>query len=165
MHNSEDYALNFDVPDRLCATASDTAASRQQDVGSGGATYYGLSYIMPQSRMAPADCVLSKVHNCVCRLARTFQGDIQGGGHLQFVGRRCAQTHHRLTSFLHLSHVYDPCDQLMTVSACVADAQIWLEMAAPPTEDDVDLLDTVITSWFMIGRLGGYNSMNLQVRA
>ena len=42
--------------------------------------------------------------------------------------------------------------------------QIWLEMGAPPTEEDVDLLDTVITSWFMIGRLGGYNSMNLQVR-
>ena len=42
--------------------------------------------------------------------------------------------------------------------------QIWLEMAAPPSEDDVDMLDTVLTSWFMIGRLGGYNSMNLQAR-
>ena len=81
------------------------------------------------------------------------------------MGRRCAQTHDCLTMVLHLSHVYDSCDQLMTALACVADAQIWLEMAAPPTEDDVDLLDTVITSWFMIGRLGGYNSMNLQVRA
>ncbi|CAL5223590.1 g6127 [Coccomyxa viridis] len=39
---------------------------------------------------------------------------------------------------------------------------IWLEMAAPPSEDDADMLDTVLTSWFMIGRLGGYNSMNLQ---
>ena len=35
-------------------------------------------------------------------------------------------------------------------------------MAAPPSEDDFDMLDTVLTSWFMIGRLGGYNSMNLQ---
>ncbi len=43
--------------------------------------------------------------------------------------------------------------------------QIWLEMAEPPTEDDRDMLDTVLTAWFMIGRLGGYNSMNLQVKA
>ena len=41
--------------------------------------------------------------------------------------------------------------------------QIWLEMAAPPTEDDKDMLETVLSAWFMIGRLGGYNSMNLQV--
>jgi len=40
--------------------------------------------------------------------------------------------------------------------------QIWLEMAGPPSQDDVDMLETVLTSWFMIGRLGGYNSMNLQ---
>lgn len=37
-------------------------------------------------------------------------------------------------------------------------------MAAPPSEDDVDMLDTVLTSWFVIGRLGGYNSMNLQAK-
>ena len=43
--------------------------------------------------------------------------------------------------------------------------QIWLEMAAPPSEDDFDMLDTVLTSWFMIGRLGGYNSMNLQAKS
>lgn len=42
--------------------------------------------------------------------------------------------------------------------------QIWLEMAAPPTEDDKDMLETVLTAWFMIGRLGGFNSMNLQVK-
>ena len=40
--------------------------------------------------------------------------------------------------------------------------QIWLEMAAPPSEHDMGLLDTVLESWFVIGRLGGYNSMNLQ---
>ena len=46
--------------------------------------------------------------------------------------------------------------------ALLWEMQIWLEMAGPPSQDDVDMLETVLTSWFMIGRLGGYNSMNLQ---
>ena len=52
------------------------------------------------------------------------------------------------------------------MSSCwhVCTMQIWLEMAAPPTEDNKDMLETVLTAWFMMGRLGGYNSMNLQVK-
>lgn len=43
--------------------------------------------------------------------------------------------------------------------------QVWFELCEKPTEDDLDLLDAVLSSWFMIGRLGGYNTMNLQVRS
>ena len=54
-------------------------------------------------------------------------------------------------------HDYDAKHQ-----AGFCEMQIWLEMAGRPSQDDVDMLETVLTSWFMIGRLGGYNSMNLQ---
>ena len=42
--------------------------------------------------------------------------------------------------------------------------QIWFELYRPPTKDDKDLLETVLESWFLIGRLGGFNGMNMQVR-
>ena len=43
--------------------------------------------------------------------------------------------------------------------------QIWFELYRPPTKDDKDLLETVLESWFLIGRLGGFNGMNMQVRS
>ena len=36
-------------------------------------------------------------------------------------------------------------------------------MHAAPTPADLELLEAVLSSWFMVGRLGGYNAMNLQV--
>lgn len=38
-------------------------------------------------------------------------------------------------------------------------------MYTSPSEDDVSTLEQVIGSWFIVGKLGGYNSANLQVRA
>ncbi|KAL4437358.1 hypothetical protein ABPG75_004497 [Micractinium tetrahymenae] len=40
---------------------------------------------------------------------------------------------------------------------------IWLELYRPPTAGDMELLQEVLNSWFLVGRLGGYNSTNLQV--
>ena len=40
--------------------------------------------------------------------------------------------------------------------------QLWFELHKPATPDDLELLEAVLSSWFMIGRLGGYNAMNLQ---
>ncbi|CAL8463346.1 g2880 [Coccomyxa elongata] len=39
---------------------------------------------------------------------------------------------------------------------------IWFELHQSPSDDDLELLDAVLSSWFMIGRLGGFNAMNLQ---
>ncbi|EIE27423.1 hypothetical protein COCSUDRAFT_11745 [Coccomyxa subellipsoidea C-169] len=39
---------------------------------------------------------------------------------------------------------------------------VWFELHQSPSEEDLELLDAVLSSWFMIGRLGGYNTMNLQ---
>jgi len=41
--------------------------------------------------------------------------------------------------------------------------QLWFEHYKPLTKDDKDLLETVLESWFCLGRMGGFNSMNLQV--
>ena len=43
------------------------------------------------------------------------------------------------------------------------DVQLWFEHYKPLTKDDKDLLETVLESWFCLGRMGGFNSMNLQV--
>lgn len=40
---------------------------------------------------------------------------------------------------------------------------VWLELYRPPTGADLELLQEVLNSWFLLGRLGGYNSGNLQV--
>ncbi len=39
---------------------------------------------------------------------------------------------------------------------------MWIELHRQATDDDLDLLEAVLSSWFMIGRLGGFNAMNLQ---
>ncbi|KAJ3672257.1 hypothetical protein LUZ60_006978 [Juncus effusus] len=40
---------------------------------------------------------------------------------------------------------------------------IWIELYGEATERDVDLLGTAIQSWYVMGRLGAYNSSNLQL--
>lgn len=39
----------------------------------------------------------------------------------------------------------------------------WLELYRPPTPGDLEMLQEVLNSWFLVGRLGGFNSTNLQV--
>lgn len=41
--------------------------------------------------------------------------------------------------------------------------QLWMEMFEPPSEGELEMVEEVLKSWFMVGRLGGYNGMNLQV--
>lgn len=59
-----------------------------------------------------------------------------------------SQTHHRRTL------------KLTTDQCCV---QIWFELYRPPSPREVELLEEVLASWFMMGRLGAYNAQNLQV--
>nr|ADF43135.1 CGL70p [Chlamydomonas reinhardtii] len=41
---------------------------------------------------------------------------------------------------------------------------VWLQFAGgPPTPGEQELLEGVLRSWFAVGKLGGYNSQNLQV--
>ena len=44
-------------------------------------------------------------------------------------------------------------------------AQVWLELYRAPSEEDRELLSEVFQSWYMLGRLGGFNGMNMQVGA
>ncbi|KAL6970750.1 hypothetical protein U1Q18_030441 [Sarracenia purpurea var. burkii] len=43
------------------------------------------------------------------------------------------------------------------------DSYIWFELYGSPSDRDVDLLGSVIQSWYVMGRLGAFNSSNLQV--
>lgn len=43
------------------------------------------------------------------------------------------------------------------------DLWLWLELYSPPAEAEVEMLQEVVNSWYMLGRLGAYNSANLQV--
>lgn len=38
-------------------------------------------------------------------------------------------------------------------------------MAARPSKKEVELVEQVVAAWFLIGKVGGYNAMNLQVHA
>lgn len=40
---------------------------------------------------------------------------------------------------------------------------IWVELKDEPTAEDVETCSEVFKSWFILGRLGGFNSMNMQV--
>lgn len=40
---------------------------------------------------------------------------------------------------------------------------LWLQFYGPPGERERELLDSVLRSWFVLGRLGGYNAQNMQV--
>ena len=41
---------------------------------------------------------------------------------------------------------------------------IWLEFKDFPTEREKQLIDEVFNSWFLLGKLGGFNAINLQVQ-
>eukprot|EP00850_Spirogloea_muscicola_P014120 SM000099S25226 [mRNA] locus=s99:326017:328744:+ [translate_table: standard] len=43
------------------------------------------------------------------------------------------------------------------------DLYIWLELYSKPSEKDVEILGTVLRSWYLMGKLGAYNTMNLQL--
>ncbi|CAA3023336.1 Hypothetical predicted protein [Olea europaea subsp. europaea] len=43
------------------------------------------------------------------------------------------------------------------------DSYIWFELYGSPSDRDVDLLGSVIQSWYVMGRLGAFNSSNLQM--
>lgn len=40
---------------------------------------------------------------------------------------------------------------------------IWFELYGAPSDRDVDLIGSVIQSWYVMGRLGAFNSSNLQL--
>ncbi|MEW5297156.1 MAG: hypothetical protein WDW36_000382 [Sanguina aurantia] len=40
---------------------------------------------------------------------------------------------------------------------------VWLRFARPALEEDKEMLQSVVRSWFLVGKLGGYNGQNLQV--
>ncbi|KAL2335781.1 hypothetical protein Fmac_016994 [Flemingia macrophylla] len=43
------------------------------------------------------------------------------------------------------------------------DSYIWFELFGSPSDQDVDLIGNVIQSWYVMGRLGAFNSSNLQL--
>ncbi|XP_017219973.1 uncharacterized protein LOC108197018 [Daucus carota subsp. sativus] len=43
------------------------------------------------------------------------------------------------------------------------DSYIWFELLGAPSDRDVDLIGSVIQSWYVMGRLGAYNQSNLQL--
>lgn len=59
--------------------------------------------------------------------------------------------------------VYSTCSSFVLLICSLDVGQVWFELLQTPSEDDLGLLDAVLSSWFMIGRLGGFNAMNLQV--
>ena len=42
--------------------------------------------------------------------------------------------------------------------------QLWFELYRPPSPREAELLEELLASWFMLGRLGAYNAQNLQVK-
>ncbi|MEW5314480.1 MAG: hypothetical protein WDW38_005976 [Sanguina aurantia] len=40
---------------------------------------------------------------------------------------------------------------------------VWMRFARPALEEDKEMLQSVVRSWFLVGKLGGYNGQNLQV--
>ncbi|KAI5073039.1 hypothetical protein GOP47_0011052 [Adiantum capillus-veneris] len=43
------------------------------------------------------------------------------------------------------------------------EAYIWLELYKPPSQKDMEVICGVFRSWYLLGRLGAFNSLNLQV--
>ncbi|XP_068647027.1 uncharacterized protein [Aristolochia californica] len=43
------------------------------------------------------------------------------------------------------------------------DSYIWFELYGAPSDRDVDLIGSVIQAWYVMGRLGAFNSSNLQL--
>jgi hypothetical protein len=44
------------------------------------------------------------------------------------------------------------------------DLWVWLEFIIPPAQREKELLQSTLQSWFVVGKLGGFNSQNMQVR-
>lgn len=44
-----------------------------------------------------------------------------------------------------------------------ANVWVWLELYSPPSSSEADLLQEVVRAWFLVGRLGGFNSQNMQL--
>jgi Protein of unknown function (DUF3531) len=42
--------------------------------------------------------------------------------------------------------------------------QMWLELYSTPGDKEMGILEQVIQSWFIVGRVGGYDATNLQVQ-
>lgn len=61
-----------------------------------------------------------------------------------------------LQSTMHLNHG-------IPLFLMASTAQVWLELATPMTASERDMLNSALKSWFIIGKLGGYNSQNMQV--
>ena len=43
------------------------------------------------------------------------------------------------------------------------EVQVWFELYRPPSGREAEMLEEVLASWFMLGRLGAFNAQNLQV--
>ena len=46
---------------------------------------------------------------------------------------------------------------------CVCGLQLWFELYRAPTANETDMMAEILSSWFMMGRLGAFNGENLQV--
>ncbi|KAI5063976.1 hypothetical protein GOP47_0020646 [Adiantum capillus-veneris] len=54
----------------------------------------------------------------------------------------------------------------MKVSFCdfdATDSYIWMELYSGPSEKDIDIIGSALRSWYVLGCLGGYNSLNTQL--
>lgn len=40
---------------------------------------------------------------------------------------------------------------------------IWIEFSCSPSNDELDLISGTIRSWYLLGHIGGYNSLNMQL--
>lgn len=40
---------------------------------------------------------------------------------------------------------------------------VWIELYSPPSDKDVDIIGSVFRSWYLLGRLGAFNSLNMQI--
>lgn len=43
------------------------------------------------------------------------------------------------------------------------DLWIWIKLSEIPSQQEKQLLDAVFNSWFLLGKLGGFNACNMQV--
>ena len=54
---------------------------------------------------------------------------------------------------------------LPSSSPTIPPLQLWLEFVQSPSSREQELLESVLKAWFMLGKLGGFNSSNLQAGA
>jgi Protein of unknown function (DUF3531) len=56
-----------------------------------------------------------------------------------------------------------PTCHLITSDRFGTSMQMWLELYSTPGDKEKGILEQVIQSWFIVGRVGGYDATNLQV--